>query len=101
MDRSDVCYLISKSVSGRDAYGRQTKSEEVRKQVFCNVRTATHKEKVENGIEGVQNAFTLSVFKYDYSGESTVEYNGKRYAVYDAPEFNDLVRLYIQEEKGI
>ena len=100
MDRSDTCYLITKTVGTQDEYGRYSKSES-RKMVFCNVRSASHKERVENGIEGIQNAFTLSIFKYDYSGEETVEHNGKRYKVYDAPEYNDLIRLYIQEAKGI
>jgi len=98
MDRSDVIYLISKTYV-QDAYGVQRESE-TRKRVFCSVRSASHKEKTENGLLGLNSAYSFSVFKYDYSGEEVVEYNGQKYIVYDATEYNDLMRLYCQSEQG-
>lgn len=99
MDRSDVAYLVARTYE-QDDYGVTTETETER-MVYCNVRSVSHKEKVENGLVGIQSSFQLSMVKYDYNMEEIVKYNGQRYAVYDATEYNDLVRLYIQKEKGI
>lgn len=99
MDRSDVAYLVARTY-GQDEYGVSDETE-TKRRVFCSVRSVSHREKVENGLVGIQSSYQLSMFKYDYNMEEIVEYNGQRYVVYDATEYNDLVRLYIQKEKGI
>jgi len=98
MDRSDVCYLVSTSYA-QDNYGvmRETETE---RQVFCQVRSVSHSEKVENGMCGLYPTYQVSIFKYDYQMEEIVKYNGIKYTVYDATEWNDYIRLYIKREKG-
>lgn len=98
MDRSDVAYLVKKTFT-QDKYGVSKETEEQRK-VFCNVRSVSHSEKVANGIVGLQNAYQLSMFRFDYDMEEVVVFNGVRYAVYDATEYNDYIRLYLQREQG-
>lgn len=99
MDRSDVAYLVARTY-GQDDYGVSTTTE-TRRMVYCSVRSVSHKEKVDNGLVGIQSSYQLSMFKPDYNMEEIVEYNNQRYVVYDATEYNDLIRLYIQKEKGI
>lgn len=98
MDRSDVIFLISKTTAN-DERGVARKTE-TRRQVFCKVNNVSHTEKTENGLLGLTPTYQFSMFKYDYQGEEVAEYKGIRYAIYDATEFNDLIRLYAQREKG-
>lgn len=98
MDRSDVIYLIAKT-SSKDEYGVSRKSE-TKRQVFCKVNNVSHSEKTENGLLGLTPAYQFSMFRFDYEGEEVVEYKGVRYAIYDATEYDDLIRLYAQREKG-
>ena len=98
MDRSDVCKLISVT-STKNAYG-VLEPTETEREVFCAVRSVSHREKLENGLIGVAKTYQLSMFRFDYDGEEIVEFNGDRYRVYDITEWNDQVRIYIQEEKG-
>lgn len=98
MDRSDVIFLISKTMAN-DEYGVQRKAE-TKRQVFCKVNNVSHSEKTENGLLGLTPTYQFSMFRYDYNGEEVVEYKGVRYAIYDATEYDDTVRLYAQREKG-
>lgn len=98
MDRSDVIYLIAKTTA-QDSTGVSRKTE-TRRQVFCKVNNVSHSEKTENGLLGLTPTYQFSMFKYDYEGEEIVEYKGVRYAIYDATEYDDLIRLYAQREKG-
>ena len=98
MDRSDVIYLIAKT-SARDESGVSRKSE-TKRQVFCKVNNVSHSEKSENGLLGLTPTYQFSMFRFDYEGEEVIEYKGSRYAIYDATEYDDLIRLYAQREKG-
>lgn len=98
MDRSDVAYLIKKDYE-QDDYGRMIETE-TKRAIYCGVKSVSHSEKVQNGLIGIYSTYQLSVFKYDYEMEETVEYKGVRYSVYDATEYNDFIRLYVQREQG-
>lgn len=98
MWNNDVALLITKTHI-KNKYGVLETSEAYR-QVYCKVSSVTHREKSENGLIGLNSAYVLEVFRYDYSGEEYAEYNGKRYTIYDATEWNDKIRLYIRLEKG-
>lgn len=98
MDRSDIAFLIKKEYT-KDKNGVQ-KVTETRRQVFCQVNSVSHAEKVDNHLNGIYSTYQLSVFKYDYEMEEVIEYNGQRYSVYDANEWNDFIRLYIKREQG-
>lgn len=99
MDRNDICYLISKTYTQDDC--GVTSVTEAKKQVYCSVRSVSHREKVDNGLIGLNSAYQLSVFRFDYNDEEIVEFQGKRFVVYDATEYNDKVRVYIKLEKGV
>lgn len=98
MDRSDVAYLIKKEYT-QDDYG-VTRETETKRMVYVNVKSVSHSEKMENGLNGLLSAYQLSMFRFDYEMEEVVEYNGIRYSVYDATEWNDLIRLNIQRAQG-
>ena len=99
MDRSTPFYLVSATIT-RDTYGVQTKTE-TRKQVFGQVDSVTASEFFEGGRNGLTPELRFSVFLYDYSGETVVEYDGKRYSVYRTYKArNDIMELYCERKGG-
>ena len=99
MDRSDVITLVSAEWTRNDQ-GVQTQTETT-KDVFCNVSSVTRTEWFEGGRNGLNPAYRFTMFRYDYSDEATVIYNGVRYAVYRTYETqNDQIELYVQKESG-
>lgn len=98
MNQCNVVYLIAKK-SVQDDYGVSRETETKRK-VFCESRSVGHREKSENGLLGLERAAVLSIYRAEWEGEDTVEFEGTRFTVYDATEYKDFVRLYIKEEKG-
>ena len=99
MDRSDVITLIA-TTQTQDAYGVWRKTE-TRKDVFCNVQSVTQSEFFEGGRNGLNPEYRMSMFYGDYDGETIVEYNGKRYAVYRTyRQRTDILELYVERKGG-
>lgn len=99
MDRSTSFYLVSPTIS-TDTYGVQTKTE-TRKQVFGQVDSVTASEFFEGGRNGLSPELRFRMFQYDYSGETIVEYELKRYSVYRTYRArNDTIELYCERKKG-
>lgn len=99
MDRSRVIYLIAKAYEQNTA-GEWVK-QETRKKVYCNVRSATASEWFNGGRQGLNPDYTVTMFRPDYSGETTLELDGVRYQVYRTYETrNDLIELHVQREAG-
>lgn len=99
MDRSDVIYLISIDKT-QDNYGRWIPSE-TRKKVFCQVNSITRSEFYDAGRNGLNPEYEFTLFFGDYSGETIVEYNGKRYAVYRVYRAKtDVIELYAERQGG-
>lgn len=98
MDVKGVVGLISKSYTPNKFGVEET--TETKTTVYCSERSVSHREKMDNGLQGLNSAYVLEVFRYDYNGEEYAEYNGKRFAIYDATEWGDKIRLYIRLEKG-
>ena len=99
MDRSNVIYLITKNYE-KDEYGILRKTE-TQKKVFCNVRSVSQSEFFQGGQHGLHPEFKMTMFRHDYSGEETVLYKGRRYAVYRTYETStDELELYVQKEIG-
>lgn len=99
MDRSDVIYLISIEKT-QDNYGRWVPSE-TKKKVFCQVNSITRSEFYDAGRNGLNPEYSFTMFYGDYSGETIVEYNGKRYGVYRTYRAKtDVIELYAERKGG-
>lgn len=99
MDRSDVVTLISK-ITTRDSRG-VPHSIENKIEVFCSVKSVNSAEFFEGSNAGLKPQYKIVLFAYDYSGETTVEYQGNRYSVYRSYQGkNDNLELYVEKDAG-
>lgn len=100
MDKSDVIYLISKSLS-QDGYGVQQVTE-TKRRVFCKVDSVTANEFFEGGRNGIQAQYRMTMNRFDYNNELVIEYNNQRYGVYRTYiQKNDNIELYVEYKKGV
>lgn len=100
MDRSDICYLITRTHT-RDSDGvlRPTETET---QVYCDVQSVSASEWFEGGRSGLNPELRFTMFSGDYLGQDIVRYNGVRYAVYRTYKARtDTIELYVQKEGGV
>ena len=99
MDRSDEIKLVTETWT-EDDYGVLQPTEST-KTVFCDVASVTGSEIAEFGRNGINPELRFSMFRYDYSGERIVEYNGERYSVYRTYfARNDTIELYCEIRGG-
>ena len=100
MDRSTVITLVQE-IQRRDTSGVY-RPEMVRKQVYADVRSASASEFMAGGQIGLKPDLTFTLFRYDYSGEELVEYNGVTYTVYRTymARKGDLIELHTQRKTG-
>lgn len=70
--------------------------------VFCEVRSITRSEFFDAGRNGMNPSLEFLVFAGDYEGESIVEYEGKRYAIYRTyiVPGTDYIELYAERQGG-
>lgn len=100
MDRSEVCFLISRTHT-RDQNGIM-QATETEQRVFCNVQSVSAAEWFEGGRSGLNPVYRLTMFEPDYNGQEIVRFNGVRYAVYRTYRAKDnLIELYVQKEGGV
>ena len=100
MDRSEVCFLISRTHT-RDQNGIMQASE-TEQRVFCNVQSVSAAEWFEGGRSGLNPVYRLTMFEPDYNGQEIVRFNGVRYAVYRTYHAKgNLIELYVQKEGGV
>ena len=94
-----VLSLISKTTA-KDEYGVDRVTETAR-EVFCRVRSASRTEFFDGGRNGLNPEYQFTVFAADYQGESIVEYEGARYAVYRTYRAgSDYLELYAERKGG-
>ena len=99
MDRSSVISLIA-STKTQNEYGVWVTGETSRN-VFCNVGSVTRAEFFDGGRNGLNPSYVFTMFCGDYNGETIIEYNGSRYAVYRTYQSNtDTIELYVQRKGG-
>lgn len=99
MDRSRVLTLISKTfrVDGI----QQRIAEEVRRDVFCNVRSVSQSEFYAAGAAGFKPQFQVTMFEPEYNGENECELDGQRYSIYRTyRRRDDALELYIERRVG-
>lgn len=99
MDRSDVITLIEVTHS-QDAIGQFVDAETMN-DVFCSVGSVSANEFFAGGQNGLRPEYKVTMFSYDYNGETLAEYNGKRYSIYRTYiGKNDTIELYLESRVG-
>lgn len=99
MDRSDVITLITETVTA-DSSGVE-RTAITSRTIYAQVDSITRAEFYDAGRSGLNPEYKFTVFSGDYMGETIVEYNSKRYAVYRTYlARNDMMELYAQREGG-
>lgn len=97
----DVKIKLISSMFQNDEYGVGRKTEEVR-EVFADVKTVTQTEWFNGGRNGLNPAYKMVLYAFEYNDEQTIEYSGKRYNVYRTFQPNpDKIELYCQKEAGV
>ena len=96
----DVLVLLSQEYS-KDEYGVPQETI-TRKEVFCQVHSATRAEVFEGGRNGLNPTFMFTVFNGDYAGETIVEYQGRTYSIYRTyiVPGTDYIELYVERKGG-
>lgn len=99
MDRSDIITLI-KTNDYQDSLG-VWHEDEIRRDVFCHVSSATNQEWNAAMQNGLKAAYVFSVFAPDYDNEEVVEYNGNKYSVVRTyRSIDDGLELHCMTKKG-
>ena len=99
MDRSNIIYLITETQT-QNQYGILETSTE-KKKVFCQVDSVSASEFFDGGRSGLNPEFRMTLFKYDYSGEKLLEYNGQEYSIYRTYiRRTDEIELYVERKGG-
>lgn len=65
------------------------------------MNSVTRNEFFEGGRNGLNPEYQITMFSYDYNGESIVKYNGERYGVYRTYNGrDDTIELYVERKGG-
>lgn len=101
MDRSNVINLIQEVQTQSPDYTWTT--QEISKEVFCNVRSITQTEWFEAGRNGIEHpSFIFTMFRYDYDGQKIVEFEGQRYGVFRTYiARNNNIELHCEAKGGL
>lgn len=90
MVRADVLTLIAETP---EAHGRFDTPTEVRRQVYCTVRSVGMREAYEALSHGLRPEFVFVLtHSFEYQGEKRCEFHGVEYTV---------LRTYVTEADGI
>lgn len=100
MDRSIVIYLVSNNKK-QNEYG-VWEDDTTKRKVFAEVTSVGQSEWFEGGRNGLNPELRFRMFRYDYKGESLVEYNGITYSIYRTYiDRNEIIELYCEKREGI
>ena len=99
MDRSNVINLIGTTKEQDDNGVWRTTT--TKRQVFCDVSSATASEFFNGGRDGLNPAFRITMFEPDYQGETMLEYNGATYSIYRTyKKRTDEIELHVERKGG-
>ena len=97
----DVVILIQDGCV-KDNCGVQKKSEEKRREIFCDVRSANRSEFFAGMQAGLKPDFMLCVHPIEYQGETLAEFRGNLYVIYRTfPKSDDQMELYLRRKVGV
>lgn len=100
MDRSDVLTLVNITRT-QDAIG-QFVDAETTSDVFCSVSSVSANEFFAGGQNGIRPEYKVTMFMYDYDGQTIAEYKNKRYSIYRTYiGKNDTIELYLESRVGV
>lgn len=76
---SDVIYFISETPGAHGVFDKPT---EVKRKVFCEVKSVSRNEFYRAMENGISPTYVFQLADYaEYKGEKIAEYNGQRYRV--------------------
>lgn len=78
--KDETAYLISYVSKGRDENGYEI-TEEVRNEIFVEEKGVTRSEFYQAARADRKISKTLITSELDYSGETVIEHDGKRYSI--------------------
>lgn len=95
-----VIKLITETYT-KDDSGVPRKTEAAA-EVFAQKKSVIRSEFFGGGRNGLNPECEFDVFKGDYDGQRTIEYEGKRYGVYRTfePDDSDYIELYVERKGG-
>lgn len=100
MSRDRIAFLISTTYR-QDDIGQDMPIETKRK-IFCSITSVSAAEWFEAGRSGLQAELRLTMFAFDYHGETIAEVNGQRYSIYRTFRSKpDEIELYLEKKAGI
>lgn len=95
MTRDVGITLITKTETD-DIYGIPQPSAEARTEVMARIESVSRSEFFEAGRNGLKPEYKFTMFLYDYSGQTEIEYNDTRYTVYRTyMGSSDTIELYV------
>lgn len=70
---------------------------------YATIRSVTRAEWQAAGRKGLNPSYVITTNRVNYQGQTMVEYQGRRYAIYRTycPPDSDDIELYVQEEVGV
>lgn len=100
LDKSTVLTLIAVSYQ-QDDIGQQVPIE-TRRKVYGNLSSISASEWFEAGKAGLNAEHRITMFAYDYGGETVAELNGVRYGIYRTYlGRNETIELYLERKAGV
>lgn len=94
-------YLLKKVPTGKDSRGRPI-YEEIRREVFAQIETASQSEFYNAGQSSIQAEYVFKINPIEYDREKIAEYEGEKFNIYRKyqPE-QDILELYAAQEVGL
>lgn len=96
---TDTITLIKQTTIVLDEIGNETYTETSR-EVFCEVYSITQSEFYAAANTELNPEFRFTIFFGDYEGESILEYQNVRYAIYRTYRAGDNLELYAERKIG-
>lgn len=100
MDRSHPLILIGQTYT-QDEIGQHIAIPAAR-QVFCAVSSITANERESAGREGIEAAYRVKIFRYDYQKEERAKLDNVEYSIYRTYiDKGELIDLYLGKKAGV
>lgn len=96
----DTTVILIGENQAKDSKGEYI-STPTRREVFARKTSVSAAEFFQAGQVGLSPDYRFLVFHGDYKGESVLEYDKKRYAIYRTYHDGDYIELYCQREAGV
>jgi len=96
---SDVCYLIEISKT-YDTIGQEELTE-IKQKRYCKVASVSASEFFNASQSGLKADLKLTMNRFDYDGETLVEYKSKKYKIYRHYILRETIELYLTECVGL